>query len=60
MSKFCTNCGSPIEETTTVCLKCGVLAGNKAQNNNLRRKKKGLPTWTIVLIVVGSVLIVPV
>lgn len=68
MAKFCTNCGNQLEENAAMCLNCGYMVGgvsNPASNNsnNLNNsgnvKKKGLPTWAIVLIVVGCVLLVP-
>lgn len=72
MAKFCTNCGKELDENASVCLNCGkVLGGNSNTNtnnvnninNNLNnggvQKKKGLPTWAIVLIVVGCVILIP-
>lgn len=68
MAKFCTNCGNQLEENASMCLNCGYMVGgvsNPASNNsnNLNNsgnvKKKGLPTWAIVLIVVGCVVLVP-
>lgn len=64
MAKFCTNCGKELEENAALCLNCGVLVENNSNNttvnNETNKKKKGLPTWAIVLIIVGSVLLVPV
>lgn len=66
MAKFCTNCGKEIDENAAICLNCGVIIGNDTKvnqntnnNNNTSKKKKGLPVWAIVLIVVGSVLLIP-
>ena len=63
MAKFCTNCGKELEENASMCLNCGYMIGgvsNPTSNNNSNVKKKGLPTWAIVLIVVGCVLLVPI
>lgn len=59
MAKFCTNCGKELDEKASLCLNCGVLVGN-ANNNQNKEKKKGLPTWTIVLIIVGCVFLLPI
>ena len=63
MAKFCSNCGKELDERADICLNCGVLV-NKTINNNISSnanngKKKGLPAWAIVLIVVGSVILIP-
>ncbi len=34
MKKFCSNCGSEINENDIYCLKCGILL----QNNNFKQK----------------------
>lgn len=62
MAKFCTNCGKELDENAAMCLNCGVLVGNSNSNNNnvKNEKKKGLPTWAIVLIVVGCFTILPI
>jgi len=59
MAKFCTNCGKELDENAALCLNCGVLVGNTNNNQN-KEKKKGLPTWAIVLIIVGSLLLLPI
>lgn len=65
MAKFCTNCGNQLEENAAMCLKCGCLvvegniSGNDLNASSNEKKKKGLPTWAIILIIVGSVLLVP-
>lgn len=62
MAKFCTNCGKELDENAAMCLNCGVLVGgtpNTTSNNTNKEKKKGLPTWAIVLIVVGAILLIP-
>lgn len=59
MAKFCTNCGKELDENAALCLNCGVLVGN-ANNNQNKEKKKGLPTWAIVLIIVGALLLLPI
>lgn len=58
MAKFCTNCGKQLDENATLCLNCGVFVNNNINTNN-KEKKKGLPTWAIVLIVVGCAVILP-
>ena len=64
MAKFCSNCGKELNENADICLNCGVLVNkesskvviNKNTNNN---NKKGLPTWAIVLIIIGCIVLVP-
>ena len=60
MGKFCTNCGKELDEKTSVCLNCGKLVNGSYVNNNGNKKKKGLPTWAIVLIVLGCVILIPI
>lgn len=55
MAKFCPNCGNELPENAAMCVKCGTMVDNTNKN-----KKKGLPTWSIVLIVVGCVIIIPI
>ena len=57
MAKFCTNCGNELAEGAAMCVKCGIMVDGG--NNNNKNKKKGLPTWAIVLIVLGCVVIIP-
>lgn len=52
--KFCTNCGSELNPNADVCLKCGKRVDNSNSSIN-NKKKKGLPVWAIVLIVIGSI-----
>lgn len=59
MAKFCANCGKELDENAALCLNCGVLVGNTNNNQN-KEKKKGLPTWGIVLIIVSSVILLPI
>lgn len=64
MAKFCSNCGKEIDEKADICLNCGVLvnkeSSKKVTTNNINNsKKKGLPTWAIVLIIVGFVIVLP-
>lgn len=56
MAKFCSNCGNEMLDNADVCVKCGTLVGNNRTNNNTNTKK-GLPTWAIVLIVLGCVIL---
>lgn len=60
MGKFCTNCGKELDEKASVCLNCGKLVNGNYANNNGNEKKKGLPTWAIVLIVLGCVILIPI
>ncbi len=55
--KYCTNCGNKLGENASVCLKCGKIFNN---NNNNVNKKKGLPVWAIVLIVLGAIFLIPI
>lgn len=60
MARFCPNCGSELPENAAMCVKCGKMlneVNNKSSQSN--PKKKGLPTWAIVLIVVGCVILIP-
>lgn len=65
MAKFCSNCGKQLDENAAMCLNCGVLVGNTTSNNlsnpnsTKKAKKKGFPTWVIVLIVVGCFILIP-
>lgn len=63
MAKFCTNCGKELDDNAAMCLNCGVIVDNKPSNNTIstkKEKKKGLPTWAIVLIVIGCVFVIPI
>jgi len=62
MAKFCTNCGHQLEEGYNVCLNCGRLVNenNTINNGNTNKQKKKFPTWAIVLIVVGCVILIPI
>lgn len=63
MAKFCSNCGKELDEKADICLNCGVLVNKEVNRNNSSNvnngKKKGLPTWAIVLIIVGSIILMP-
>lgn len=61
MAKFCPNCGNEMVDEAAMCVKCGTMAGgNNTKKNNEGKptasgeKKKGLPAWAIVLIVLGG------
>ena len=60
MARFCPNCGNELPDNAAMCVKCGKML-NEASNttNKNSSKKKGLPTWAIVLIVVGCVILIP-
>lgn len=60
MAKFCSNCGKELDENTAICLNCGVLVDSKNNKNQSNEKKKGMPTWAIVLIVVGVLTLLPI
>lgn len=64
MAKFCANCGAEMANEAVVCVKCGAMVSGSANTNtnvntNTNGKKKGLPTWAIVLIIVGCVVLIP-
>lgn len=64
MAKFCSNCGKELNDNADICLNCGVLINKEESkinsNKNINNsKKKGLPTWAIVLIVLGCVILIP-
>ena len=61
MAKFCPNCGNEIVDESAMCVKCGTMVGENNTNKNNEEKptasgekKKGLPAWAIVLIVLGG------
>ena len=61
MAKFCPNCGNEMVDEAAMCVKCGTMVGeNNANKSNESKsvvngeKKKGLPAWAIVLIVLGG------
>lgn len=58
MAKFCINCGNELPENAAMCVNCGTMVNGSG--NNKGNKKKGLPVWAIVLIVVGCVIILPI
>ena len=51
MSKFCPECGKENLDSTNFCENCGAAIPNLNNGN----KKRGLPVWVIILIVVGVV-----
>ena len=62
MAKFCPNCGNEMIDEAAMCVKCGTMVGGNNTNKNNEsksttngNKKKGLPAWAIVLIILGSV-----
>lgn len=64
MAKFCPNCGNEMVDEAAMCVKCGTMVeGNNTNKNNESKpavsdeKKKGLPAWAIVLIVLGGILL---
>lgn len=63
MARFCANCGKELDENAAVCLNCGIIVESVQNNLNKNKikteKKKGLPTWAIILIVLGFVLLIP-
>lgn len=61
MTKFCSNCGKKLEENADICLNCGVLLKkNSKPNKQKKEKKKGLPIWAIVLIIIGCIVLLPI
>jgi len=59
MAKFCAHCGKELDANAAMCLNCGVLVENTNVTTAKNEKKKGLPTWAIVLIVVGCFTLLP-
>lgn len=59
MAKFCPNCGNEMIDEAAMCVKCGtVVEGNNTNESKPvtnGEKKKGLPAWAIVLIVLVSI-----
>lgn len=67
MAKFCANCGNELADEAAMCVKCGTMVSGGTNTNtntstvsNTTGKKKGLPTWAIVLIIVGCVILIPI
>ena len=60
MAKFCTNCGNELTDNASICIKCGKEINENKSNGGKRKNKKGLPTWAIILIVVGCVVLIPI
>lgn len=59
MAKFCSNCGKELDNNASICLNCGVLVNNNFNINNKKEKKKGLPSWGIIIIIVGIIIVLP-
>lgn len=66
MAKYCSNCGSKLDENADICLGCGILVGaNKKENNNsnnnvVNNNKHDFPVWAIIiLIVLGCIIFIP-
>lgn len=57
VAKFCVNCGKELDENAELCLNCGKLV-NEKKEIVLEKKKKGLPAWAIVLIVLACLFII--
>ncbi|MGN1312174.1 MAG: DUF4352 domain-containing protein [Bacilli bacterium] len=61
MAKFCTNCGNELtDDNASICIKCGKEINENKSNGGKKKNKKGLPTWAIILIVVGCTLLIPI
>ncbi len=61
----CPECGKEISDTCDQCIHCGYKLKNETkpinQQNNVAeqpRRRRRLPTWAIILIVLGSIPIV--
>jgi len=52
MNKKCPECGKEMNENINICPNCGF----KIKDNNDNQKKKRLPVWAIILIVLGCLL----
>jgi len=60
MAKFCPNCGKELDEKSAICINCGVLLNNNGTNTKNNKKRKGMPTWALVLIIVGTIILIPI
>lgn len=64
MYMYCINCGREWNEGELYCGSCGALRSSQVpiQNNNVVQNapqtKKSFPTWAIILIIVGAILLV--
>ena len=56
MQKYCRNCGSTVSETDAFCTHCGFPLTNSTPNTNTTSKKKKLPIWALILIIIGSII----
>lgn len=60
MGKFCSNCGSEVNEIQDICLNCGVMLekyneGNKTKDNGNHRKYK--TTTGVIMIILGACMV---
>lgn len=62
---YCINCGREWKDGEVYCGSCGALRSSQIVNQNVNnvnssvpQTKKGLPTWAIILIIVGGVILV--
>lgn len=50
MQKYCSNCGSKINEDAYICVKCGVVVENNNKSNNVANiRKDSVSNWYGVL-----------
>ena len=62
MAKFCTNCGDKLEDNA-VCPKCNSVKKEKTvkdTKSDIKKEKKKMPIWLIILIIVILVVVIPI
>lgn len=53
--KYCSKCGKEMETEQKFCPSCGSEVSNQKKGVQKEEKKKGMPKWAIVLIVIFSI-----
>lgn len=57
MGKYCSNCGSELNETQDICLKCGVLLKKDISVPKKKKHSSYIKTSSIIMIIIGACMI---